>query len=87
MWLKPGLQLWELGEGKEKVKMQFAYSLKYSLECEGRRADFDLCGIRLSLEELHSFQLNYFCFSAAMERRIYSPEPNLLLQLQMEKFT
>lgn len=67
--------------------MQFAYSLKYSLEYEGRRADFDLCGIRLSLEELHSFQLNYFCFSAAMERRIYSPEPNLLLQLQMEKFT
>lgn len=67
--------------------MQFAYSLKYSLEYKGRRADFDLCGIRLSLEEPHSFQLNYSCFSAATERRICSPEPNLFLQLQMEKFT
>lgn len=80
------LQLWELGAEKAKVKTQFAYWLECSLKYEGR-ADFDLCGIRLSLGGLHSFQLNSFWFSAAMEMRICSPEPTLLILLQMEKFT
>lgn len=63
--------------------MQFAYWLEYSLKYEGR-ADFDLCGTRLSMGEPHSFQLNFSRSSAATEKRICLPEPNLLILLQSQ---